>query len=230
MFSNSEKPQKDQARERILGLISDGNYEPGDRLPSERALIESLEIGRSALRSAMDQLERKGVIWRHVGKGTFVSYGAANAAPDDPFVGLGQQLTPFRLMRARICIEPAIAWEAAVNASRDSISAMLAAMDRARMASSWAEYERHDDAFHRNIAEAADNLLLLALFDNLKRVHREVAWGSVTRDSGSPPRDHSSFGEHQEIAMAIEAREAERAHRAMREHLQSVGARLFSDA
>ncbi len=43
-------------------------------------------------------------------------------------------------------------------------------------ASSWAEYEVQDDLFHRAIAEASDNILLLSLFDQLNQVRRAVAW------------------------------------------------------
>ena len=57
------------------------------------------------------------MIWRHVGKGTFIA-GGSPQAPTSAMVELGRQLTPFRMMRARMAIEPAIAREAAVNASR----------------------------------------------------------------------------------------------------------------
>lgn len=228
MVSRVDQPIKDETLEILRRYIAVGDYGPGDRLPSERALIDSLNIGRSALRNALDQLEREGVIWRHVGKGTFVSHGIEAEAADDLLSGLGHQLTPFRMVRARLVIEPAIAREAAVNASRDAISRMKAVMTRARAAASWVEYERQDDQFHRCIAEAADNLLLLALFDSLKRVHREVAWGTVERDSPRPPKDHTSFAEHEEIAAAIEAHDPDRAYQAMRAHIQSVSARLFN--
>ena len=222
-----DQPIKDEVLGTLRRYIVEGDYGPGDRLPSERALIDSLNIGRSALRSALDQLEREGVIWRHVGKGTFVSHGIEAEPGDDLLAGLGHQLTPFRMIRARLVIEPAIAREAALNATRDAISRMNATMSRARAAMSWAEYERQDDQFLRCIAEAADNLLLLALFDGLKRVHREVAWGTVERASAKPPSDHTSFAEHEEIAASIEAHDPERAFHAMRAHIQSVSSRLF---
>ncbi|MCB2144618.1 MAG: FCD domain-containing protein, partial [Rhodobacteraceae bacterium] len=75
-------------------------------------------------------------------------------------VELGRQITPFRMMRARLAIEPAIAREAAVNASGKALMTMQLAMERAHSAPDWAEYERQDDLFHRAIAEASDNLLL----------------------------------------------------------------------
>jgi DNA-binding FadR family transcriptional regulator len=131
------------------------------------------------------------------------------------------------MMRARLVIEPPIAREAALNASGEAVARIRSAMERARAAASWAEYERQDDRLHRAVAEAADNLLLLALYDDLNRVQREVAGGSVRRASARPPADHTSFAEHEAILRSIEAHDPEAASRAMHGHLSSVSARLF---
>ena len=209
------------ALERLRELIAEGGYGPGDRLPPERQLIEQLGIGRAALRRALDQLERAGAIWRHVGKGTFVA-GGEEAVGD-----LARQMTPMRMMQARLCIEPALAREAAIHANAEAMGRVERVLDRAEAAASWAEYEAQDDAFHRAIADAGDNALLVALFEQLNRVRRAVAWGAVSRSNARPPADHSSFAEHRRIADAIAARDADAAWGAMRAHLKSVSARLF---
>lgn len=230
MLQRTDQPSRDDATERLRALITDGAHQPGDRLPPERELIELIGVGRAALRRALEQLELEGKIWRHVGKGTFVAHGAANTnAHHDLFQNIGKQLTPFRMMRARLCFEPAMAREAAVNASHHAVTRISSAMERSRAAASWAEYERQDDQFHRAVAEASDNALLLALFDSLNRVRREVALGAVTRKSARPPSTHTSFAEHEAITEAIAAHDSDAAYLAMRRHLQSVASRLFGD-
>ncbi len=214
----------DAALARLRHLIAAGEYAAGDRLPPERRMIEDLGIRRSSLRRALDVLERAGTIWRHVGKGTFVAHGVAGAGDE-----LARRTTPLKVMRARLCLEPAIAREAAMNASAEALQRLRIAMDRARAARTWAEYEAQDDAFHRAIAEASDNLPLLALFDQLNGIRRAIAWGSVKRATGRPPADHPSFAEHAAIADVIAARNSEGAFEAMRRHLRSVAARLFPD-
>lgn len=215
---------------RLRGFISEGGYAGGGRLPPERHLSDQLGLSRATLRKALDALERDGLIWRHVGKGTFVADGAPpKAVQPGPLVDLGRQLTPFRMMRARMAIEPAIAKEAAVNASGEALQKMQRAIERARSASTWKEYEIQDDLFHRSVAEASDNLLLLALFDQLNEVRRAVAWGSVTRETERPSPDHSSFPEHDAIAVAIAGRDPGAAYEAMRKHLGSVARRLFGE-
>jgi DNA-binding FadR family transcriptional regulator len=214
--------------ERVRGFIASGGYAPGDRLPPERQLIGELDLTRGALRKALDALEREGLIWRQVGKGTFISRQGAEIG-GEALADLARQITPFRMVRARMTIEPAIAREAAMNASGEAMTRMRIAMDRAAAATNWQEYEAQDDSFHRSVAEASDNMLLLALFDQLNQVRRAVAWGAVTRSTARPSLDHSSFAEHEAIASAIEARDPEAAYTAMRAHLRSVSARLFEE-
>lgn len=228
MLTRPEPSEREEAIANVRAFISAGAYAPGDRLPPERELIATLGITRTMLRRAFEILEREGTIWRHVGKGTFVaSHGSAGGAGG--LADLSRQVTPVKMMRARLCMEPAIAREAAMNASGEAITRIKLARDRAQTTSSWTDYETHDDLFHRSIAEATDNILLLLLFDQLNQVRRAVAWGNVVRESEAPPEGHLSFLQHDQITAAIEGRDPAAAHEAMRQHLQSVSARLFEE-
>jgi len=220
--------EREDAITQVKALISAGAYSPGDRLPPERELIDRLGMSRTTLRKALEALEREGEIWRHVGKGTFVAGHGAQTGIGN-LSEISGQLTPVRMMQARLCIEPAIAREAAINASGKAIIRIKLAKDRAVAAPNWIDYETHDDLFHRSIAEASDNILLLALFDQLNQVRRAVAWGSVVRASERPPEEHSSYSEHDRIAAAIEAHDPAAAQDAMRRHLRSVSTRLFEE-
>lgn len=228
---------RESATAALRAYILDGQYGAGDRLPPERELIDDLGMSRTTLRKALDTLEREGAIWRRVGKGTFVSGGAGLEGTADgtgmpaslDLLGLGRQLTPVRVMRARICIESAIAREAAISASGEAIIRVRIAKERTLAASTWADYEAQDDLFHRAVAEASDNVLLLSLFDHLNQVRRSVTRVSVVRDSRRPPPGHSSFLEHERITAAIAARDPDGAQAAMRHHIGSVSARLFGE-
>ena len=46
----------------MQGLIIDGDFRPGDLLPSEMELAESFGVGRSSIREAMRALQLLGVI------------------------------------------------------------------------------------------------------------------------------------------------------------------------
>lgn len=212
----------------LKAFIADGDYAPGDRLPAERELIGALGMKRTALRRALDALEQEGLIWRHVGKGTFLAEETARPS-DDFLVDMSRQITPVKVMRARLAFEPAIAREAAINASNEAVGRIQRAIEYGEAAEDWTSYETYDDEFHKAIAIASDNMLLVSLYDQMNRVKRKLAWGKVVRETMRPPRSHTSFAEHRVIAEAIEAHDPNGARDAMRRHIVSVSARLFEE-
>ena len=220
-----EPIRREDALDQLRAMISSGDYSPGDRLPPERDLMVRFGVTRTVLRRALDTLERDGAIWRHVGKGTFVATQAGGSTLAD----LTRLVSPVQLTRARMALEPALAREAALHATAEAIAAIKLARDRAYHAETWEDYEAQDDAFHRSIAEATGNILLLSIFDHLNDVKRAVAWNTVIRTSDRPSRDHPSFADHEDIVAGIEARDQEAAHSAMRKHLSAVSARLFGE-
>ena len=225
--AGSARPEADDRETALASLrefIASGNYTAGDRLPPERELTLRLGMTRAKLRWCLEALERDGIIWRHVGKGTFLA-----AEGSDNLTEVSRQLTPVQMMQARLTLEPALAREAAMNATQDALLRIISCRELAAKSSDWEDYEARDDQFHRCIAEATGNALLLSLFDRLNRVRRMVAWNTVVRATERPPSNHPSFVEHQLIADQIKARNPTGAQLAMRKHLGSVSARLFGE-
>lgn len=59
--------------EDIERKIREGAYQPGDKLPSERALSEIYRVSRMTVRHSLAELERLGAVLKEQGRGTFVS-------------------------------------------------------------------------------------------------------------------------------------------------------------
>lgn len=57
----------------IRGLISSGKFIPGDLIPSERQLAQVLNVSPGTIKKAIDNLTWEGLLYRHQGKGTYVS-------------------------------------------------------------------------------------------------------------------------------------------------------------
>ena len=56
----------------LQALISSGRLEPGDQLPSERALADQLAVSRTSVREGLRILEARGMLEARPGQGLFV--------------------------------------------------------------------------------------------------------------------------------------------------------------
>jgi GntR family transcriptional regulator len=72
----SPEPLYRQLAQHLEGTIRSGALKPGDRLPSEEALVRRFAVSRITVRLAVDALVRKQLIVRKQGKGTFVTLPA----------------------------------------------------------------------------------------------------------------------------------------------------------
>ncbi|MFN2598435.1 MAG: PLP-dependent aminotransferase family protein, partial [Pyrinomonadaceae bacterium] len=68
--------------------IKSGDLQPGERLPSERAMAARLRLSRTTVANAYRELESRGLVRSHVGRGTFVA--APPEAEDAPFAWRGK--------------------------------------------------------------------------------------------------------------------------------------------
>jgi len=62
-----------QIAEGLLDQIESGQLHPGDRLPPERELSETLGVSRLTLRRALQVLEGRGLLSRRQGAGTYIA-------------------------------------------------------------------------------------------------------------------------------------------------------------
>ncbi len=66
-------PLYQQVRERLVGRIADGHWQPGQPLPSEIMLAGEFGVSQGTIRKALDTLAADNLVVRHQGKGTFVA-------------------------------------------------------------------------------------------------------------------------------------------------------------
>ncbi len=149
------KLYEDVAR-RITEMVRDGEWLPGERIPTENALAERFEVGRSTVREAVKSLQIAGVLRSRTGKGTFVAENACSMIRSTELVKLlenGAEIAD--LVETRIAIEPAMAALAAQRCDGGGtilLQEILAAMERCETKSELLE-EGH--RFHSAVAEAA---------------------------------------------------------------------------
>src|SRR5438067_13769096 len=68
-----ELPVGTQLAWRLQGLILEGRLEPGERLPSVRALAQAMRVNVNTVRAVYGRLEERGLVISEQGRGTFVA-------------------------------------------------------------------------------------------------------------------------------------------------------------
>lgn len=71
--NDSAKPIYIQIANGIKENISNGEFNNGDKLPSEEQLVQNIGVSRGTIRKAITELVDEGVLEKIQGKGTFVS-------------------------------------------------------------------------------------------------------------------------------------------------------------
>jgi GntR family transcriptional regulator, transcriptional repressor for pyruvate dehydrogenase complex len=203
--------------ERLGTAIRLGILGPGTRLPSERELAEQLGISRSTLRQAITTLVQSGHLTsiRGRGGGTFVV--------QEPPLAEGSPAGPVRedwheVLDLREAIEVGAATLAAERAGDDDIALMRDCVERMAAATEFDDYRRADVRFHIAIAQASGVARLVAL---MTEVHAEVS--ELIAHIAHPPEvlEHSN-SEHARVIEAITRRDATRAVRLVRRHLEGT--------
>jgi GntR family transcriptional regulator, transcriptional repressor for pyruvate dehydrogenase complex len=208
-------------REYIEGHVASS----GDlRLPPEPKLSEALGVSRGRLRTVLKRLEDEGLIWRHVGKGTFV--GPRQVTPNDE--NWSSSVSVDDIMDARLVLEPQLAAQAAVHATAADIAAMEQCLADMAATQPFIPWKRLDEHLHRVVAESTHNALLLMLYDTMRvqvRLNLDTRMEEVFTSQTGPR--HDTDGEHHQLVDAIRTHNPAKAEQLMREHLRSVRIRLF---
>jgi GntR family transcriptional repressor for pyruvate dehydrogenase complex len=219
----TREPVSNEVAQVVLTHLVSGEYEPGQRLPPERALAESLGVGRSLLREALKALTLLGLIEVRQGDGTYLRRRPSNLLPESFEWGLllsEHQLAD--VIEARREIEMVLAGLAARRRTDEDVTALRELLDRMRDAPEAGEFVAADVAFHLRVAQAARNSVLQSMHNGTQSLLH--AW--ITRVIAAAGDTKPSYLEHVPIFQAIEQRNATAARKAIREHLQAAGSRL----
>jgi GntR family transcriptional regulator, transcriptional repressor for pyruvate dehydrogenase complex len=209
---------------RLLDHFTAGTVQPGQRLPPERQLAASFEVGRSAVREALAALEVLGVVEVRPGSGTYLRSSTSELLPQTLSWGmlLGEPQTRDLIgVRHGLEVQAArLAAAAVTDAQLDALAAQLKVMRANR--SSFETFAAADMRFHQEVAESAANPLLAQMLQSVRSLLR--VW--VERAVNDAKHAQTTCTEHAAIVKALRARDAEAAAAAMDRHMDSAGARL----
>ena len=206
----------EQVVRRIGEAIGAGVLAPGERLPGQIELAETLGVARMTLRQALAILEDAGLLEVRRGRtgGAFVSADPPPPALDPPTAEQLRALTDWR--RA---VSGEAAALAALRRTGDEAHALEDAMRAVEAAAAEAgAFRRADARFHVLIAELARSHRLLAAEANL-----QLELGDVLALTPGPARARlASQAGHEPIVTAIVAGDADAARAATVRHVEAT--------
>jgi len=213
----------DAAVEKVRSHLLRGNAEDGAKLPTERALAETLGVSRNVVRKALAAMEMEGRVVRKVGSGTYLAHQPRRAGMTSDVL----DLSPKQIVEARLAVEPNLAAMAAMNCTTQDLAHLTECAQRYHLADDFETYEQADQGFHRAIAMATHNPLLVRAYEAFLAADEEIEWGNIRQRLLTAERRVASRREHDKIVAAIRSRDATAAYNATREHLEHITSALL---
>lgn len=220
------KTQKiyEQIVDQIGQLVAEGQLKPGDRLPSERELVERFQVSRASIREAISALEMMGLIEVRSGEGTYIrQVNIDSVVAPLAWMLFIEKDTDLELYEARKILEVQAAGLAAERAEEDEISEMFEALEVMRMDLEIQRLgEDADHHFHYAIARATHNKILFRLMNTISDTMRKTLKTSRSKlyeDRNTPEK---LYKEHYFLYEAIKNHDVERAQKLMLDHLVGV--------
>ncbi|WDP87062.1 MAG: GntR family transcriptional regulator [Desulfobacter sp.] len=204
LLEQMEKPLKpaEFAERKILEAILDRSYEPGDALPGERVLAQSLGVTRPTLRETLQRLAREGWVTIAHGKPTrvndYLSQGGLGILTT--LAKYGDYLSwdmVLHLLKARCMILPGAARQAVENDPMAIVEFLDTGLPTSLDPASFA---RFDWELQTLMVKTAKNPVLIMIFNDFARVYHLLGEGYFMMKKA----EKSSRQYYSDLKMAIE--------------------------
>ena len=214
--------------EQLRELITSGTLRPGDRLPSERAMMEQLHRSRPTIREALRMLEQGGYVAS--------THGASGAVVQELTIdGVEQPLTAMlrlnqisleELGEYRAVNDGTIAGWAALRRSEADLADMEACLLAAEQAlGDSRRFAELDVGFHSLLSRATGNQVAMIVTEVLGNVEKRTLLDKMSTQSDGErlALERRILNRHSEILETIRQQDADAARQAMREHTRAAG-------
>jgi DNA-binding FadR family transcriptional regulator len=214
----------DEVLDRLLSLFESGEIRPNDTMPSERELMERFQVGRPAVREALQSLERLGLIMIRHGERAKVLEPTGDGIFDQIDVSARQLFANSvenveYLKEARQLLEVGItklAVERSIPAEVRTLEKHLNSMRENK--NNRTEFLKFDQEFHLTLAKMSRNPILLAtlraVFKWLSRHYAELLGVNGLEDL--------TLEEHEAIYESLVSKDADAAAKHVSDHILRV--------
>jgi GntR family transcriptional repressor for pyruvate dehydrogenase complex len=219
----SSKNSAQQVMEEVISLVEEEGFSAGEKIPSEKELMEYLDFGRSTIREALHALVAIGVLESRPGKGYFVrQYHKIPLYSNEFLSRIMDDDSFFDLMESRKIVERSIFMIAAERATDEDIENIESSLARLKEA---LEADRDNITnlttdVHFAIASATHNQILVGLLEQLSPIIAEKIEGTSI-----PPRE--DYDIHRQLVEGIKSGDPDQAEDAILKHLERMKERYL---
>lgn len=210
----------EQVIDQIKDMINEGTLKKGDRLPSERSLVEQLQVSRASIREALSALEVIGLIECRQGGGNYIKTNFEdNLLEPLAIMYTLEGSNPEEIWELRKIMEVEAVGLAAKRINDEHLMELKELLQRFDINKDETYNTEIDKQFHYKIAECSGNILIYNILktvsalveDFIKDIRRIILTDKENWDV--------LFSQHQNIYLAIEKHSSAESRQAMREHL-----------
>lgn len=205
----------------MLKLIVERELVPGDRLPPERLLAESLGVSRTTLRHALRSLTERGVLESKHGSGWYVRLDTLAIVHSLALHFELSDMTLGQMIEARRVLEPPIAGYAAMRRTPADLDELAAILIRMETSSIDMTYVDLDQEFHVQIGKCSHNPFFSLAVQPMFELMADLRLDVLAQDGDN----QASMQSHRELVQAITRQDSNEAYVAMAKHLDSFAIR-----
>lgn len=213
----------EQAVDQVQALVLSQQLQPGDSLPSEMRLVETLGVSRPVVREALRTLAGRGILTISNGRNAIVS--PVNAASLVQFFERATQsnaVTVIELLEVRRGIEVQSVTLAAQRRQSHDVVALRQTLTHLQQAQYDLErYSVLDAKLHMQIASASQNAMLWYLVESLSGALRTASLAGLQQRRNRAELDQVQ-ADHQAIVTAICDQDHQRAQQVMERHMDGA--------
>lgn len=225
-FKKLERSQKPlQVANQLVEAIKEGDYDQGDKLPTEEEIAERTGVSRASVREALSALRLGGLIRTEVGKGTFVEDVPETDDLRDRIINiLVDNPKPLELQEARSAFEVGVVEIATRKFSGEDDQRMAQVLDKMKSSAERDEYERFlnlHQQFHLGIARAAHNQVIEDTMKHFQDIMNDRMWRELEQSHYLPDKRNyllESHLIHRGVYSAMVDEEPELARKRLKNH------------
>jgi len=192
--------------DKMLSLMDSGEFPVGGRLPPERELAERFDVSRPTIREAIIALEVLNRVQVKTGSGIYVlEHKSTNGKDID-------NISPWELTESRALIEGEAAALAATHITDQELKDLKDSLQK----------------FHRIIAQATRNAMLVAVIEHMWHVRNNAPLVSRAYKAICDQDGTKRVEEHHEIYEALARRDPKAARAAMHQHFALILNKLIA--